>query len=158
MDYTILILVLPVLSFLVLGLTGMFMKHRVAGLIGTASLLGVTILSYLTAFKYFMSPRTADGVYPTLTPWNIEWLPFTDSLHIDMGILLDPLSVMMLVGAHLFFRLHERRERFSALLRLPFTLYVLYAGVGSCHQHISDVCILGVGRCFFLPPHRLLLY
>ena len=97
MDYTILILVLPVLSFLVLGLTGMFMKHRVAGLIGTASLLGVTILSYLTAFKYFMSPRTADGVYPTLTPWNIEWLPFTDSLHIDMGILLDPISVMMLV-------------------------------------------------------------
>lgn len=97
MDYTILILVLPVLSFLVLGLTGMFMKHRVAGLIGTASLLGVTILSYLTAFKYFMSPRTADGVYHTLTPWNIEWLPFTDSLHIDMGILLDPISVMMLV-------------------------------------------------------------
>lgn len=97
MDYTILILVFPVLSFLVLGLTGMFMKHRVAGLIGTASLLGVTILSYLTAFKYFMSPRTADGVYPTLTPWNIEWLPFTDSLHIDMGILLDPISVMMLV-------------------------------------------------------------
>lgn len=97
MDYTILILVLPVLSFLVLGLTGMFMKHRVAGLIGTASLLGVTILSYLTAFKYFMSPRTADGSYPTLTPWNIEWLPFTDSLHIDMGILLDPISVMMLV-------------------------------------------------------------
>lgn len=97
MDYTILILVLPVLSFLVLGLTGMFMKHRVAGLIGTASLLGVTILSYLTAFKYFMSPRTADGVYPNLTPWNIEWLPFTDSLHIDMGILLDPISVMMLV-------------------------------------------------------------
>lgn len=97
MDYTILILVLPVLSFLVLGLTGMFIKHRVAGLIGTASLLGVTILSYLTAFKYFMSPRTADGVYPTLTPWNIEWLPFTDSLHIDMGILLDPISVMMLV-------------------------------------------------------------
>ena len=97
MDYTILILVLPVLSFLVLGLTGMFMKHRVAGLIGTASLLGVTMLSYLTAFKYFMSPRTADWVYPTLTPWNIEWLPFTDSLHIDMGILLDPISVMMLV-------------------------------------------------------------
>ena len=97
MDYTILILVLPVLSFLVLGLTGMFMKHRVAGLIGIASLLGVTILSYLTAFKYFMSPRTADGVYPTLTPWNIEWLPFTNSLHIDMGILLDPISVMMLV-------------------------------------------------------------
>lgn len=97
MEYTILILALPVLSFLTLGLTGMFMKHRVAGLIGTLSLAIVTVLSYLTAINYFTAPRTAEGVFPTQTPWNIQWLPFTDSLHIDMGILLDPISVMMLV-------------------------------------------------------------
>ena len=97
MEYTVLILLLPVLSFLILGLTGMYMKHRVAGLIGTASLAGVTFLSYLTAWNYFTAGRTAEGVFPTLTPYNIEWLPFTDSLHIDMGILLDPISVMMLV-------------------------------------------------------------
>lgn len=30
MEYTILILALPVLSFLILGLTGMYMKHRTA--------------------------------------------------------------------------------------------------------------------------------
>ena len=35
MEYTILILALPVLSFLILGLTGMYMKHRTAGWIGT---------------------------------------------------------------------------------------------------------------------------
>ena len=97
MEYTILILALPILSFLILGLTGMYMKHRVAGLLGTLSLAGVTILSYLTAINYFTAPRTAEGVFPTLTPWNFEWLPFTNSLHIDMGILLDPISVMMLV-------------------------------------------------------------
>lgn len=97
MEYTILILVLPVLSFLILGLAGMYMKHRVAGLIGTASLLGVTGLSYLTAFKYFTADRLADGTFAKLLPYNFEWLPFTDSLHIDMGILLDPISVMMLV-------------------------------------------------------------
>ena len=97
MDYTILILALPVLSFLVLALAGMKMPHRVAGTIGTLSLGAVAVLSYLTAFNYFSAPRTAEGLYPTLTPWNIEWLPFTSSLHIDMGILLDPISVMMLV-------------------------------------------------------------
>ena len=97
MEYTVLILLLPVLSFLILGLTGMYMKHRVAGLIGTASLAGVTFLSYLTAWNYFTAGRTAEGVFPTLTSYNIEWLPFTGSLHIDMGILLDPISVMMLV-------------------------------------------------------------
>ena len=97
MEYTILILALPVLSFLILGLTGMYMKHRVAGLIGTLSLTGVTVLSYLTAFEYFTAPRTAEGVFQTLIPWNFQWLPFNSSLHIDMGILLDPISVMMLV-------------------------------------------------------------
>ena len=97
MEYTILILLLPVLSFLILGVAGMYMKHRVAGLIGTASLAAVTLLSYLTAWNYFAAGRTAEGIFPTLTPYNIEWLPFTGSLHIDMGILLDPISVMMLV-------------------------------------------------------------
>lgn len=63
MEYTILILALPVLSFLILGLTGMYMKHRTAGWIGTLSLAGVTVLSYLTAFKYFTTPRTAEGIF-----------------------------------------------------------------------------------------------
>ena len=97
MEYTILILLLPLLSVLVLGLAGMRMKHKLAGGIGTFSLAVVALLSYLTAYNYFSLDRTAEGVYPTLQPWNFEWLPFTESLHIDMGILLDPISVMMLV-------------------------------------------------------------
>ena len=97
MDYTILILALPLLSFLVLALAGMKMPHRVAGAIGTLSLGAVAVLSYLTAFSYFTAERTAEGTYPTLTPWNIDWLPFTQQLHIDMGIMLDPISVMMLI-------------------------------------------------------------
>lgn len=52
MDYTILILALPVLSFLVLALAGMKMPHRVAGALGTLSLGGVAVLSYLTAYNY----------------------------------------------------------------------------------------------------------
>ncbi len=97
MNYTLLILVLPFLSFLILGLAGMRMKHKVAGLIGTASLLGVTILSYFTAWEYFSAGRNANGIFSTLMPYNFEWLPLTDTLHIGMGILLDPISVMMLV-------------------------------------------------------------
>ena len=97
MDYTILILALPLLSFLVLALAGMKMPHRVAGTIGSLSLGTVAVLSYLTAYSYFTAPRTAEGTYPTLTPWNIDWLPFTQQLHIDMGIMLDPISVMMLI-------------------------------------------------------------
>lgn len=97
MEYTILILILPFLSFLILGLAGMRMKNGLAGAIGTASLAGVALLSYLTAFHYFTGGRTAEGIFPTLIPYNFEWLPFTTNLHINMGIMLDPISVMMLV-------------------------------------------------------------
>ena len=38
-EYTIFIMLLPLLSFIVLGLAGMKMQHKVAGLIGTCSLI-----------------------------------------------------------------------------------------------------------------------
>ncbi len=97
MEYVILILVLPLISFLILGLAGMRMKPQVAAAIGTVTLGVVAILSYYTAIVYFGGGRGADGTFPTLIPYNAVWLPFTETLHIDMGILLDPISVMMLI-------------------------------------------------------------
>lgn len=97
MEYTILLFVLPLLSFLLLGLLGSYMKPKFAGIIGTLSIVGVTVVSYLTAFKYFSAGRNADGVFPVVTPFDLEWLPFADGISINMGILLDPISVMMLV-------------------------------------------------------------
>ncbi len=95
-SYTFLIILLPALSFLVLGLAGMKMPHKVAGLIGTTSLGLVTALSFLTAFNYFQTPRLADGTYATIVPYNFTWMPL-GQLHFDIGILLDPISVMMLI-------------------------------------------------------------
>ena len=68
-----------------------------AGAIGTVVLGAVTVLSYLTAILYFGAGRNAEGIFPTLMPYNAVWLPISQTLHIDMGILLDPISVMMLV-------------------------------------------------------------
>ncbi|MDR1225180.1 MAG: NADH-quinone oxidoreductase subunit L [Tannerella sp.] len=97
MEYTILILVLPFLSFLLLGLGGKRFPPKVAGLIGTVSLAAVTVLSYAAAAGYFGGGRGADGTFPTLVPYEMTWLPLNDTLSIGMGILLDPISVMMLV-------------------------------------------------------------
>ena len=97
MELTILILLLPFLSFLTLGIGGKWMTHRTAGLIGTVVLGAVALLSYQTAWSYFSAPRLADGTYATLMPYNFRWLPFSENLSIDMGILLDPISVVMLI-------------------------------------------------------------
>ena len=95
-SYSFLILMLPALSFVILALAGMKMSHKTAGLIGTTSLGLVTVLSYWTAFAYFTAERTAEGAFATLVPYNFTWLPL-GNLHFDMGILLDPISVMMLI-------------------------------------------------------------
>ena len=95
-SYSFLILLLPALSFVILALAGMKMSHKTAGLIGTTSLGLVTVLSYLTAFAYFGADRLEDGTFATIVPYNFTWLPL-GHLHFDMGILLDPISVMMLI-------------------------------------------------------------
>ena len=97
MEYTILILLLPLLSFLLLGIGGKWMTHRTAGFIGTAVLGVVAVLSYVTAVQYFSAPRLEDGTFATWIPYNFEWVPFTETLTFNIGILLDPISVMMLI-------------------------------------------------------------
>lgn len=137
MDSTILILLLPFFSFILLGVFGKWFSHKAAGLTGTAVLLAVVALSYYTAYEYFLcTPRTAEGVLPTLMPYNIKWLPFfVEGLSFDMGIMLDPISVMMLivistvslmVHIYSFGYMHGERgfQRYYAFLSL-FTMSML---------------------------------
>ncbi len=97
MEHTIFLLAVPFLSFLLVGLLGTCLKPKVAGWIGTLSIAVVTVLAYATAILYFAGGRNAEGIFPTQIPYNGTWLPLTETLKIEMGILLDPISVMMLV-------------------------------------------------------------
>jgi NADH-quinone oxidoreductase subunit L len=83
--------------FLLLGLAGHKLKPKLSGLLGTCGLGIITILSYITAYRYFFTTEKLEGAFQKITAANITWLQFTDKLHIDMGVLLDPISVMMLV-------------------------------------------------------------
>jgi NADH-quinone oxidoreductase subunit L len=88
MSYVLYILLLPLASFIILGLFG---KKWYAGILSTLALLGATVLSMMAAYQYFNGPRE------TITVLNYTWLPFASGLSIDMGILLDAPAVMMLV-------------------------------------------------------------
>ena len=69
MQYTLLILLLPLLSFVVLGLVDSKWKPKTAGAIGTMVLSIVTLLSYFTAWKYF-SIANFSGAYAKIIPFN----------------------------------------------------------------------------------------
>lgn len=96
-NYSILIVALPAIMFLILGLGGKYMKPIVAGVLGTVSLSVITILAYITAYQYFFGVGLTDGAYQAINVFHFEWLRFTDKLAIDLGVYLDPISVLMLV-------------------------------------------------------------
>jgi NADH-quinone oxidoreductase subunit L len=95
--YTLLIPLIPLVFFLFIGLTGHKMKPIVSGLIGTAGLGIAAILSYITAIQYFWTDHLAETGYKSIKAFEISWLHLTDKLTIKLGVLLDPISVMMLI-------------------------------------------------------------
>ncbi len=95
--YAILIPILPLVSFLVIGLLGNYMKPMASAIIGTLSLATVAVLSYQIAINYFWGVGLVGGEYQTFIPHNYDWLVFTDTLRIKLGTLIDPISAMMLV-------------------------------------------------------------
>jgi NADH-quinone oxidoreductase subunit L len=106
--YTIWIVLLPLITFVVLGLFGTRYIKNASGLIGTAALLASTVLSLVAARQYFFINGMAEGVYRKITVFNYQWLSFftgsqTPGWHaapefsINMGLVLDPLTIMMLV-------------------------------------------------------------
>jgi len=95
--YTLAILLIPFTLFVLIGFIGHKMKPVYSGIIGTVGLGFSCLLSYITAYSYFFKIGANHGVFEKVTAFNVVWLQMTDKLHIDLGILLDPISVMMLV-------------------------------------------------------------
>ncbi len=103
-SYIALIPLLPLASFVILGLfgkkylsAGRQVSKNFSGIIGCLVLLVSVVLALYTAYNYFFVDGKVNDVYQTLTPIKYTWLSFSSSLSIDMGIILDPISVMMLV-------------------------------------------------------------
>lgn len=121
----LLILCIPLFNFLLLGIGGYKMSHKMACIIGVAGMGITAILSYTVALTYFFSGNelfqtAVDGGVERLqyVVFNVDWLAFTDHLVIKLGFLLDPISAMMLVVittisfmVHLYSRGYMEGER-----------------------------------------------
>ncbi|MDX1753899.1 MAG: NADH-quinone oxidoreductase subunit L [Salinimicrobium sediminis] len=132
----LLIPAIPLAVFLVLGIFSHKIKPAASGVIGVAGLFTSTLLSYYTAWQYFFVSGKVNGVYQTFVEKTV-WINFTDTLHIDMGVLVDPISVMMLIVVstvslmvHIYSRGYMKGDdgftRFFAYLSLfTFSMYGL---------------------------------
>jgi NADH-quinone oxidoreductase subunit L len=95
--YILWIPLLPLATFVILGLFGRKYLSGIAGLIGTASLLTATILSFVAAHQYFFVDGKVNGIYKKIIALKYTWLEFAPNVSIDLGMIVDPISVMMLV-------------------------------------------------------------
>ncbi len=135
-DYILLIPLIPLAVFLLLGIFNQKIKPAVSGYIGVFGLLVSTVLSLNAAYQYFFISGKVDGVYQTLVSKTV-WMRFTETLQIDMGILVDPISLMMLIVVsvvslmvHIYSRGYMKGDagytKFFAFLSLfSFSMYSL---------------------------------
>jgi NADH-quinone oxidoreductase subunit L len=100
MNHAMLISLIPILpfaGFLLLGLFGKKYFGKASGIVATLLLFASAAIAAYTAYDYFFVSGKLNGVYQTLTPLNIHWLKFSDSLSINIGLVQDPISMMMIV-------------------------------------------------------------
>ena len=135
-DYILLIPLIPLAVFLLLGIFNQKIKPAVSGYIGVFGLLVSTVLSLNAAYQYFFISGKVNGVYQTFVSKTV-WMRFTETLQIDMGILVDPISLMMLIVVsvvslmvHIYSRGYMKGDagytKFFAFLSLfSFSMYSL---------------------------------
>jgi len=95
--YILLILLLPLFGFVLLGLFGRRYIRGFSGVIGAALLFVSTLCALYVAYNYFSGNAGMPALRRTYTLFGATWLSFGRDLSIDMGILIDPISAMMIV-------------------------------------------------------------
>jgi NADH-quinone oxidoreductase subunit L len=93
--FTLALLALPLLGFLLAALAGKKLLKNSTGMACTLLVMLAFGLSLKVATLYFAAGDARS--FSAVVPAKLLWLNFTPALQINMGLLLDPLSVMMLV-------------------------------------------------------------
>lgn len=71
---SLLIIVLPMLSFILLALAGKSFAPKLSGLIGTCSIILTTVLAFYVAGGYFFEFGNVNGTYIRHIVFQFDWL------------------------------------------------------------------------------------
>ncbi len=96
MDHAWLIPALPLVSFAVVGLFISPYFKRAAGPVATLSVLASMVCAYILAWEYF-TLYPAGTEHPAIVPWAFEWLRYQRGLAVNVGVIVDPISVLLMI-------------------------------------------------------------
>ncbi len=91
----ILIPALPLAVFVLNGLFGKVIGNKLAGILGTLCIAISFVLSLSIAYTFFAVSK--DGAYPAQIPFKFDWLQFGKGINVQLGAIIDGISVMMLI-------------------------------------------------------------
>jgi NADH-quinone oxidoreductase subunit L len=156
------ILFLPLGGFTVLALLGDLMKKQGeedgAGIVACGTVLGAFVLALWAVLRLYGLPASSEGYRATDPALGFDWID-AGGLRIPFGLLLDPLSAVMIlvvtgVGSliHIYsvgYMAHdEERVRYFSHLNL-FTFFMLLLVLGGSLP-VMFVGWEGVGLCSYL--------
>jgi NADH-quinone oxidoreductase subunit L len=91
-----LVVAIPFVSFLFVGLVVRPLLPRAAGVVATLSIFAAAFVAFGIAWEYFhLFPPGAS--HPAIVPFAFEWLRFMPGFSVNVGVLLDPISVLLLL-------------------------------------------------------------
>ncbi|MCB9083792.1 MAG: NADH-quinone oxidoreductase subunit L [Bdellovibrionaceae bacterium] len=88
---------LPFLGFLLVGLGRKWLGDTLSGWTATLLVMGSATLAILTAWQYFAFFGTGGDKGPAIVAWSLPWMSYQELLTVSAGVLLDPLSLMLMV-------------------------------------------------------------
>ncbi len=87
---------IPLFSFLVVALFIRPLSQKAAGIAATAAIFLAAFCAYFLAWEYFhLFPVGAERT--ALVPWSSAWLAYQKNLVVSVGVLVDPISVLLMV-------------------------------------------------------------
>jgi NADH-quinone oxidoreductase subunit L len=86
---------IPFLSFAVVGLVISPISKKAAGIVATVAIFASAVFAYLLAWDYFH--LAAGKEHLTIIPCAFEWLRYQTGLSVYAGVLVDPISVLLMI-------------------------------------------------------------
>src|ERR1035437_9965548 len=87
---------IPFFSFLLVALCIRPLSQKAAGIVATASIFLTAACAYFLAWDDFhLVPAWAERL--ALVPWRSTWLAYQHNLVVSVGVLVDPISVLLMV-------------------------------------------------------------
>ena len=96
LSHTWLVPAFPLVSFVLVGLFLRPLSQKLCGIVATLAVFSSWMMACGIACEYYtLCPP--GGEHPVLVPWAFEWLRYQPGMSVNVGVIVDPISVLLML-------------------------------------------------------------